>query len=137
MQFSFQYVKATGLFIAGIAVILYGLYAFFSMPTSMNDSIFVMIAGLVVAAIGSIHGHKTLRNPAFKKMLEEERKRREKEKEERKKRRLERKKKKSEANDGKDDKGVVKVIICPFCGEENKYSAVFCDECGKRLRPKK
>ncbi len=32
---------------------------------------------------------------------------------------------------------VIKIIVCPQCGEESKYSAVFCDKCGNRLRPKK
>lgn len=31
--------------------------------------------------------------------------------------------------------GVVKIIICPSCGEENKYTAKFCDNCGKKMRP--
>ena len=29
----------------------------------------------------------------------------------------------------------IKIIICPSCGEENKYTAKFCDNCGKKLRP--
>jgi type IV secretory pathway VirB10-like protein len=31
--------------------------------------------------------------------------------------------------------GVVKIMVCPSCGEENKYTAKFCDNCGKKLRP--
>jgi|GEM_PF-1230237 len=30
---------------------------------------------------------------------------------------------------------VVKVIVCPDCGEENKYTAKFCDNCGRKMRP--
>lgn len=32
--------------------------------------------------------------------------------------------------------GVIKIVICPHCGEENKSDAMFCDKCGRRLRPR-
>lgn len=32
-------------------------------------------------------------------------------------------------------KVVTKILICSDCGEENKYQAKFCDNCGKKLRP--
>ena len=169
-----RYLKATGIFILGAIVIVYGLYTFFteSSTETMNNSFYIMVIGLLVSGIGSRYGHKKLRSPEFRKAVDEERKEkdlRKREKEMERKKQAKEKKREEEANkkelskqadrieEKKDAKpvpsekeeqvkgaapdeppkgGVIKILICPFCGEENKYTAIFCDRCGKRLRPK-
>ncbi len=152
-----KYLKVTGLYIIGVIVIICGLYIFFteSSPDMICNSFYVMFGGLVVSGIGSVYGRKKLRNPDFRKALKEEKKQKKLKEREREKERLRKAKEKEIKKQAKVTPepataaapaesaaveapvgGVIKVIICPHCGEENRYTARFCDKCGKRLRPK-
>ena len=62
---------------------------------------------------------------------EEERKRKEQEKQSRE----ETKKQSGQKTRPAQPESVVKVMVCTSCGEENKMTAKFCDNCGKKMRP--
>ena len=101
-----KYIKATGIFIIGVAIIVIGLYMFFTNTNfdiaGLNgNSFYVMAAGLAISGIGSRHGHQKIRSPEFKQVIENEMKEREirrKEKElQKEKKRLEKEKKEQAA----------------------------------------
>ena len=143
-----KHLEVTSIYIVGVIIIIFGLYMFFTKTSFgiISNSFYVMAGGLVISGVGSAYGRKKLMNPRFRKQIEdeikrkaEEKKRRKREKEESRKK-AERNKEKGRPKEAEEtglQKGkVIKVLVCPFCGEENKYTAKFCDECGKRLRPR-
>ncbi|MBM3304213.1 MAG: hypothetical protein FJY76_03875 [Candidatus Aenigmarchaeota archaeon] len=136
-----RYLKAAFIYMIGIVLIAIGLVMFFAspLPNVMSTSFYVMYMGLAVSVIGGVYGKKKLRSPELKKpgpprKWPWRREGRKKTPE------APPKEAKSEPKfvekKVEEDKNVriVKVLVCPYCGEENKYNAVFCDECGRKLR---
>ncbi len=151
-----HYAKVTTLYFIGVAVVIFGLYIFLTGELySQTESFYFMSAGLAVSGVGSRYGHKHLRDPRFQKKAEQirkeaEKKRKQEEKDKDAKRKEEEKVRKEqekqsekeaikvqEKKEPEPERGtkVVKIVICPDCGEENKYTAKFCDNCGRKLRP--
>ena len=147
------YLKAGWLYIVGVIVVIVGLYMLFAMALydllEISNAFYVMFFGFAISIFGGIRGKKIIRSPEFRDRLKKERKKKkEKEIEKVKEEALGRTK--AEKIEGEilgypeapsvpetSGENVIKVIICPHCGEENKYTARFCNECGKPLRPKK
>lgn len=153
------YIKAAWLYIIGVAVIIIGLYMFFTAGISSTESIqnafYLMFSGFAVSMFGGVYGRRVIKSPDFRNAIKADMERREAELKQKAAAEMESKTavqqveakpampaayakpQAPQATAAEPAAGPIKVIICPHCGEENKYAAVFCDECGKRLRPKK
>jgi len=128
------YLKAAGIYLAGIVIIACGLILFFNNPSSSitSTSFCVMFIGLAVSMVGGVYGKKRLRSQGSRKPgppIKWPWQRRGKKQASTRETRYAEKKVETEK-----DVRVVKVLICPFCSEENKYNAVFCYKCGRKLR---
>lgn len=152
-----SYLRAAWLYIIGIIFIIIGLYIFFAIglldTSMMPNAFYVMFFGFAISVFGGVYGRHVIKSPEFRESLQaeeeggtDEEKREMEELEE--SIMGEKPKKKAPPKPPKPPQKtpkppgqvakperVIKIIVCPRCGEENKYAAVFCDKCGNRLRP--
>jgi len=128
-----HFLKATCIYIIGIIIIAYGLIMFLTSPPSsmMSTSFYLMYIGLAVSIIGGVYGKRRLKGPYARKAGPRRWPWQRKCGNEAPSKKAEHAERKVEQE--KNVK-VVKILICPSCGEENKYNAVFCDRCGRKIR---
>ncbi len=174
-----KYARAVSIYVAGIVVIVIGLYLLmraesFQDSFMFSNSFIVMMVGFAITVFGGVHGRHSIMKMKLgiedmpKPPRPDEQKKQESAEDETRKA-IEQLIKESEVRaeqipakikPAKDEPPapdepeppeseatepeppvakatVVKVLMCPNCGEENKYTANFCDKCGKKLRVRK
>lgn len=157
-----KYTAVIGLFVVGVAVVLIGIYFFIAMGSEafyFQLASIITLIGLLITGIGAIKGRRTMRSVGyFAQYPPEKHARLVQSVTERRSSDLSTAEdsvtqtqgpepsikptptepassqpaKQSPSNDVK----VVKVLVCPKCGSENKETDTFCYNCGKKLRVK-
>ena len=157
-----KYTSVIGLFIAGVAVVIVGIYFFITQgsdPFYFQMASVIVIIGLLVVGIGAIKGRRTMRSVGyFAEYPPERHARLVQSVTERKSEELGRTEdsvteaqgsgpsvrptpsepasaQPAKQSPGKEVK-VVRVLVCPKCGSDNKETDTYCYSCGKKLKIK-
>lgn len=154
------FLRSAWLFIVGVIVAVIGVYMLLMVPEIGSNSFIIMLIGLFFTGAGSIYGKRRLRGEYYMATEERDIVKKEKpkpvdrpgeagESEEFLEEAEQAEEKRTEAPEIETSKPrleatgepeehvrVIKVLLCPKCGTENKETDIFCYNCGKKLRLK-